>query len=520
MTTAIDAPPPRALESRDPNTGAVWREFEPASRADIEAAVAAARKAQAIWGEVPLRDRAAALGRVRREIYARRELLASTLERESGKPPFEALFEVIVAADSAAWAASHAPRALRPRRFQPRHAAMLRKTVEIRWEPYGVVGVIAPWNYPLLLAGAPLFASLVAGNAVVLKPSEMTPSCGIELAEAIRAAGLPSGLVQCVLGGGATGSQLIESGIDRLFFTGSEATGRKVAAACGERLIPVSLELGGSDPAIVLEDADPATAAAGIVWGRFSNAGQTCVATKRVFAVDSIHDRLVEELVRAVAALRIGGGSDRDVSPLIRTSQSELLAAQRRDALDRGARSAIRTEPRVPSASAAAAEILVDVNPSMRVMREETFGPLLPVVRVRSAEEAVEMANATTYGLSASIWTGDRRRGLELARRVHAGTVMVNDVISEAAMADVPHGGVKASGIGRMHGLMGLTEAAQSKAIVIDRFSRWPQAWWFPYTDRMMDGLRAFVDFLHGQGLVSRAVAGVKAARLLYFGKK
>ena len=520
MTIIEPLPAARSVESRNPNTGAVWRQFEPATRGEVAAAVAAARNAQIRWREVPIRERAAALGRIRREIYARRESLAATLERENGKPPFEALFEVLVIADSAAWTAAHASHALRPRRFQPRHVAMLRKKVEIRWEPYGVVGVIAPWNYPLLVSAAPIFASLVAGNGVVLKPSEMTSSCGLELVETIRASGIPAGLVQCVAGDGTTGRHLIESGIDRLFFTGSEATGRHVAAACGERLIPFSLELGGSDPAIVLEDADPATAAAGIVWGRFSNAGQACVAAKRVFAVDSIHDRLVEELTRAVAALRVGGGPDRDVSPLIRPAQSDTLEAQRRDAIEKGARSVVRNEPRSPSDFAAPAEILVDVDERMRVMREETFGPLLPVVRVRSADEAVERANATSYGLSASIWTGDARRGLELARRIQAGTVMVNDVVVEAGMADVPHGGVKASGSGRIHGLIGLTDAAQSKTIVVDRFSRWRQAWWFPYTDRMMDGLRAFFHFLHGRGIVSRAIAGIQATRLLYFGKR
>lgn len=520
MTTMEIPSAVRPVESRDPNTGTVWRSFDPVSRGEVVGAVCAARAAQRAWREVPIRDRAAAMNRVRREIYARRESIASILERETGKPAFEALFEVMIIADSAAWAAAQGPRALRARRFQSRQVATLRKTVEIRWEPFGVVGVIAPWNYPLLLAGSPMFAAIVAGNGVVLKPSEMTPSCGIALVEAIRAAGIPSDLVQCIQGDGAAGRHLIESGIDRLFFTGSEATGRKVAAACGERLIPFSLELGGSDAAIVLDDADPVTAAAGIVWGRFSNAGQTCVAPKRVFAVDSIYDRLVEELARAVAALRVGGGPDRDVAPLIRPSQAATLAGQRRDAMERGARALVRNDPRSPSDSAAPAEILVDVDERMRIMREETFGPLLPVMRVRSADEAVEKANASPFGLSASIWTGNTRRGIELARRIEAGTVMVNDVVAEAAMTEVPHGGVKASGIGRMHGLVGLTDVAQPKTIVVDRFSRWRQAWWFPYTDRMTEGISAFFHFMHGRGFWSRIAAGIKAVRLLYLIRK
>ncbi|HEY0590879.1 MAG TPA: aldehyde dehydrogenase family protein, partial [Thermoanaerobaculia bacterium] len=467
----------------------------------------------------PLRERARAIDRVRREIYARRDLLATTLQREIGKPAFDALFEVLITADSANYAARQAPRAFRTRSFQPWYPAMLRKRVEIHWEPYGVVGVIAPWNYPYLLAGTPTFSALVAGNAVVLKPSEMAPSCGAVLVEAVRAAGIPADLIHCIQGDGTTGRLLIESGIDRLFFTGSEATGRKVAAACGERLIPVSLELGGSDPAIVLEDADPATAAAGIVWGRFANAGQTCAAPKRVFAVGTIYDRLVEELKRAVEPLRVGG-PDREVAPLIRPSQADALASQRRDALERGARTLAKADPRVTLPSSAAAEILVDVDDRMRVMREETFGPLLPVVRVASVEEAIAKANASPFGLSASIWTSHPSRGVAIARRLEAGTVMVNDVVAEAAMADVPHGGFKSSGIGRMHGIIGLTEAAQPKTVIIDRFHRWRQAWWFPYTDRMLAGMGYFFDFLHGRGVVKRAIAGTKATWLLYVGKK
>ncbi|MGA7615074.1 MAG: aldehyde dehydrogenase family protein, partial [Thermoanaerobaculia bacterium] len=283
----------RPVESRDPNSGEVWRQFEHASPEAIVTAVKTAGEAQRAWGAIPLRERAAAVGRVRREIYERRHAIASVLSRETGKPPFEAIFETLLVADTAAWAAREGARLLRPVRRRSRQIATLRKSIETQWEPFGVVAVISPWNYPLLLAAGSLLPSLVAGNAVILKPSEMTPTCAEALVEAVRATGIPEGLVQWLPGDGETGRALIEGGVNRVFFTGSEATGRKVAAACGERLIPCSLELGGSDPALVLDDADIPTAAAGIAWGRFSNAGQTCIAPKRVFVVDSIYDRFV-----------------------------------------------------------------------------------------------------------------------------------------------------------------------------------------------------------------------------------
>lgn len=516
MSTVIEASLP--AESLDPATGEVRQRFEPASAERVAAAVRAARDAQRSWAKIPIRRRAAVVGRIRHEVHDRRESLAGVLEHEIGKPAFEALFEVMLVADTAAWVQKNAPRLLCARRTASHTLTWLRKSIEVRWEPYGVVGIIAPWNYPLMIISGTLLPALAAGNAVVLKPSELAPGSAEALLDALRAAGVPDDLVQCVQGPGEVGQHLLNSGIDRLFFTGSEATGRKVAAVCGEHLIPCSLELGGSDPAIVLEDADPAHAAAGIVWGRCSNAGQTCVAAKRVFVLAPIHDRFVAELSRAVSSLRVGCGPDRDVGPLIRPQQTRRLTEQRDDALRRGARLVASAEPEAPSDFAVPAQVLLDVHDGMRVMREETFGPLLPVVRVESVEEAIARANATAFGLSASVWTADRRRGLDVARRLDVGTVMINDVLVEAAMLEVAHGGVKSSGAGWLHGEPGMREVARQKTIVIDRFSAWRQLWWFPYSRRMHDGVAAFFTMAHGRGFLSRTRAGLRSIRLMYFG--
>lgn len=505
----------RLVQSIDPNTGEVWGEFDSTTATEVRAAVVAAGEAQTRWREEPISERARALLRFRDALYERREEVADVIERETGKPRPESLLEILGVADAAAHAARHARRVLRPERFRSRNVAALRKTIELRREPWGVVGVIAPWNYPLLLAASPMITGLVAGNAVVLKPSEYTPATGLLLGDLFRQAGLDPRLVAVLTGDGSTGAALCEAGVDRIVFTGSAATGRKIAELCGRQLIPFQLELGGSDPAIVLEDADIRTAAAGIMWGRFSNAGQTCTAAKRVFVVDSVHDQLVEELKRRLARLRTVG-AEREMGAVIRPEQRELLERIRDEAIGGGAR-VVFEGARPEAACAVAPTLMIDLPPAARALREETFGPILPVIRVPSAAEAVRLANQSEFGLSASVWTRDLRRGREVARALQTGTVMINDVIVVAGMAEVPHGGVKASGIGRMHGIEGIRESTRVKTIVEDPFGRWQQVWWFPYTPALREGIDRYLTFVHGRGLWKRIVSGLKAVRLLYF---
>jgi succinate-semialdehyde dehydrogenase/glutarate-semialdehyde dehydrogenase len=362
--------------------------------------------------------------------------MAEIILRETGKPAAEALTtEVLVVLDLARYYAAHAPKLLADEHFTPSNIALWRKRVTIRHEPHGVVGVIAPWNYPLMLAAGVILAALVARNAVLFKPSEYSPTTGVLIGELIAEAGFPEGLTHVLTGDGATGAAIIEAGVDKVFFIGSVATGRKVAAACAERLIPCVLELGGSDPAIVLEDADLATAASGIAWGRFSNAGQTCVAPKRVFVINDVYDRFVEQLATTVRALRVGPGSrlESDVGPLIRPSQVRQLESQLHDALALGARTVAGSERVLPDqGDFFPPTVLVDVTPAMRVVREETFGPIILVTRVSDADDAVRQANESSFGLSASVWSRDLRRAREVARRLDAGTVVINDAIVAA----------------------------------------------------------------------------------------
>jgi succinate-semialdehyde dehydrogenase/glutarate-semialdehyde dehydrogenase len=512
-------PSSRPVESRDPATGEVWRRFEAASVDEVAGAVAEARRAQRAWAATPVRQRARVLERFRRALFRRRGEAAALITRENGKAPESALSgEVLATLEFARFYAREAPARLAPPRwFTPRSLVMVRKRVRIEHEPFGVIGIISPWNYPLLLAAGGVLPALVAGNAVVLKPSEFTPSSGALLAELFEEAGLPDGLLHVVHGDGRVGAALIAHGVDKVVFTGSGATGKKVAVACAERMIPCTLELGGSDPAIVLDDADPRLSAAGIVWGRFSNAGQTCTAPKRVYAVGAVYEPLLRELATAVSRLRVGaGGSGAEVGPLIRPSQAAELAAQLGDALARGAR-VVATAP-VPASSPdvayAAPTLLADVPPDARVLHEETFGPVLPVVRVRDVDEAVRLANASEFGLSASVWSASRARALEVARRVEAGSVAINDTAVVAAMADVPHGGVKGSGTGRAHGVAGLMECVRTRTVVADRLPGQPQSWWFGAPGGGYARLDGAVEAVHGRGVGGRLRGALRAAGL------
>jgi len=512
MTEATIAP--RPVESRNPATGEVWARYEPATAIEVRSAVKTAREAQIAWAARPAGERAAVMRRFRRLVAKRRDDVAGILARENGKPDAEGLMEVIGTADYAAFYAKEAVRSLSSVSYRPSNLGLWRKRVYLEHEPYGVIGAIAPWNFPFLMAAGIAVPALVSGNAVVLKPSEFTPASALLLAELLHQSGVPSDVLHVALGDGSTGAALIESDIDKIFFIGSEATGRKIVKRAGERMLPYVLELGGSDPAIVLEDADLEVAARGIAWGRFTNAGQTCVAPKRIFVVEPVYDAFVEAVSNAVKRLRVG--REGDVGPLIRPSQVDRLDAQYRDALERGARVAARSEVSPSEGDFFPPTVLVDVDDAMKVMTEETFGPLLPIVKVRDENEAIERANATMFGLSGSVWSRDVGRARRVAQRLEAGTVTINDSVIVPAIANVPHGGVKSSGSGRMHGAVGLLEFVRTKAIVADPWPGWREVYWHEYSTRSAGGLDDVIEFLHGTGPLRRIRAGLSALWRLY----
>jgi succinate-semialdehyde dehydrogenase/glutarate-semialdehyde dehydrogenase len=488
-----------------------------ADAAAVQAAVARARTAQPAWAAVPALVRADVIRLFAQKLLARRDEAARIIARENGKPIGEALgVDVGVTLGLADYFVVAAPRFLRARWRRSRMLAAWRKRVTLVHEPYGVVGVISPWNYPMFLPLSSALPALLCGNAVVNKPSEWTPGIAELVKECLHESGVPLDVYQVVHGAGATGAALCEE-VDKIFFTGSEATGRKVALACARRLIPCALELGGSDPAIVLADANLAHAASGIAWARFTNAGQTCVAAKRVFVEASVHDEFLRLLADAVRQLRVGPGTDdaTDIGPMIRPEQRAAIAGQHADAMARGAREVLRLE--VPAGEGYfPPTILTDVPADSRAMREETFGPLLPVTKVRDVDEAIARANDTTQGLSASVWTSDVNRGVAVAQRLQAGSVLINDACTSAGISDVPHGGFKASGLGKVHGDLGLHECVRTKAIVVDWFQAWRQPWWFGYGPEHRAEIDAFLRAAHGTSLLDRVRALPKVLRLVF----
>jgi succinate-semialdehyde dehydrogenase/glutarate-semialdehyde dehydrogenase len=472
------------------------------SGTEVRAAVERVRAVQRGWGTLAPQDRARRMEPLLTVMRDRAEEIADVIQAETGKPRGEALAEVAVCLDLIRYYRRNASRILRTRRVPT--AWMFWKSGRFTWEPFGVVGVIAPWNYPLILSLDPTVTALFAGNGVVLKPSEYTPFTGLFVAELCRDAGLPEGLVEVVTGDGPTGAALVESGVDKVHFTGSTATGRRVMGMAARSLTPVTMELGGKDPAIVLEDADLERAARGIVFGGFYNAGQTCVSTERVYVVETVFEPFVRRVVELTRQLRTGAGpgADRDVGPMAHEAQAGIVETHIRDAVARGARVVIGGERSDPTSPFIEPTVLVDIAPGSKVLEEETFGPVLAIVRVRDEQEAIDRANEGSYGLYASVWTRRTERGRRVAGRLRAGGVSVNDTLSHYAMPALPLGGVGDSGFGRTRGEEGLLQMSRSRSLFVDRLGLRKELWWYPYSDF---DLRVFRSLIAWRGTLGPA---------------
>jgi succinate-semialdehyde dehydrogenase/glutarate-semialdehyde dehydrogenase len=509
----------RKISSVNPATGKVLRELECASAEEVLAAVARARAAQAAWAEVGVRNRIAVLREFQHKLQERKSEIAEAISREAGKPVAEALTtEVLVVLDAARFLIDHAYGLLRDEPLPHGNFATKLKRGRLVREPYGVVGIISPWNYPFSIPATETLTALVAGNAVVLKPSEFTSLVALELKSLLHAAGVPEGIFQVVVGDGATGAALIDAQIDKLVFTGSVATGKRIAAAAAERLLPVVLELGGKDPMLVLDDADVDVASSAAVWGAFVNAGQTCLSVERCYVHRSLYEAFLKACAAKTKKLRVGPGLDRetDVGPMIHEGQLRLVEAHVEDAIARGAR-VLAGGSRSPELGPNfyQSTVLADVTHEMRIMREETFGPVLPVAAFDSDEEAVRLANDSDFGLAACVWTSDDARGERLARRIQAGTVMVNDVISCFGISEAPHGGVKSSGIGRTHGRFGLEEMVRLKYLDIDLMRSMKKVWWYGYGASFARQMAGFLDMQFARGLGARLRGAWRAAGVM-----
>jgi len=511
--------PVRRIVSVNPATGEVLRELACAGEADVFAAVARARAVQPAWAELGLRHRIAVLRKFQDKLHARKSEFAEAITREVGKPLVESLVtEVLVVLDAARFLIDHAWRFLRDEPVPHGNLATKLKSGWLLREPHGVIGIISPWNYPFSIPATETLAALVAGNAVVLKPSELTPLVALELASLLHASGVPEEVFQVVVGDGPTGAALLRSPIDKLVFTGSVATGKRIAAAAAERLLPVVLELGGKDPMLVLDDANVDVASSAAVWGAFVNAGQACLSVERGYVHRSLYESFAQACAQKTKQLRIGNGMhpNTDVGPMIREQQVQIVESHVEDAKARGAR-VLAGGKRLPELGVNfyAPTVLADVTHDMRIMREETFGPVLPLMAFDNDDEAVRMANDSEYGLAASVWTRDSKRGERLARRIHAGTVMVNDVISCFGISEAPHGGVKASGLGRTHGRFGLEEMVRLKYLDVDRMPGMKKVWWHGYGESFRRQMEGFLDMQFARGLGMRVRGAFRAAGVL-----
>lgn len=487
------------------------------SPVEISWAVERAHAAQEGWAATPVAERLKLIRGFQQLLCEQKETVAAIITREAGKPLAESMStEILVVLDAAQYLLKNAPEFLRPEPVPHSNPAMKLKKGTLLREPYGVIGIISPWNYPFSLPSVQTLAALATGNAVVLKPSEFTPFSSLELQRLLREAGLTPDLMQVVTGDGAAGLALLQSKIDKMVFTGSVATGKKVAQAAATRLLPVVLELGGKDPMIVLEDADVNVASSAAVWGAFMNSGQTCLSVERCYVHESIYEQFLQTCVAKTAKLRQGPGDNgtSDIGPMIHERQLQTVERHVQDALAHGARLLAGGKRATQlGRNFFSPTILADVTQEMEIMREETFGPVLPVRSFKTENEAVALANDSEFGLAASVWTRDKSRGEAVARRIQAGTVMVNDVVACFGISEAPHGGVKASGIGRTHGRFGLEEMVWPKYVDSDRMPGMKKLWWYGYGSTFQQQMSGFIELLFAKNLTKRIRGALKSAQ-------
>jgi acyl-CoA reductase-like NAD-dependent aldehyde dehydrogenase len=500
--SAAPATDEQAFEVRNPATGETIRTLSVDSPERVREVVARVRSNQAEWEALGNKVRHRHLARLRDWLIDNYDLVADTMQSETGKVRADAAAEPAFLADLINFYGSRAGKYIGDEKVRPHSALAAGKKLRIQYRPYPVVGIISPWNFPLMLSLGDAIPALQAGAAVVIKPSEFTPLGLIEVVEAWKNELGGPDVLDCVQGTGETGGALIDEA-DFIQFTGSDRTGRKVMARAAETLTPVSLELGGKDPMIVLRDANVERAANAAAWGAMANSGQICMSVERIYVEEPVYDEFVAKLTDEVQGLRQGfDGSEyeKDVGAMTSPNQTAIVEEHVSDALSSGAR-ALTGGSRVDGpGDYYEPTVLVDVDHSMKVMRDETFGPVVGVMKVRDEEEAVRLANDTRYGLSGSVF-GGKRHAEQVARRVECGAINVNDVLTNYLSPNVPMGGWKESGIGFRHGEYGIKKFCRPESIVISRFAGKREPYWYPYTPQRRNLLRRASNLVNARGL-------------------
>ncbi|GAA4677409.1 aldehyde dehydrogenase family protein [Nocardioides nanhaiensis] len=493
-TTGGPSEQQETFDSLSPITGDVVGTHPVHDEAAVRSAVARAREEAAWWGGLTFERRAELLSTWKSVITRRVAQLADLMHRETGKPHGDALLEAALAIDHLAWAASNAAKTLRRRRM-PSGLLMANQAATLEYKPLGVVGVIGPWNYPVFTPMGSIGYALAAGNAVVFKPSEYTPGVGEWLARTFsEAVGRP--VLQVVTGLGDTGAALCRAGVDKVAFTGSTATGKRVMAACAETLTPVVIEAGGKDAVIVDVDADLEAAAEAVLWGACANAGQTCTGVERVYVHERVYDRFLGELTAQARLLRADETAGAQLGPITMPKQLDVIRGHITDALGRGGRALVGGADAVGERFVQPT-VLVDVPEDSEAVQEETFGPTVTVTKVRDMDEAIARTNGTRYGLGSTVFS--KGQGPEIAERIRSGMTAINGVISFAAIPSLPFGGVGDSGFGRIHGADGLKEFTYAKAVARQRFKPVMPLTSFRRTEKHEQQLAAMITMLHGR---------------------
>ena len=502
-TTTQNGASPGELESFNPATGARIGAVATVTPDQVQRVVDDVAEVQPFWAQLSLSERAAYLRRAAQVLLDHSDEIAELITTEQGKPRVESYtMEVLPTVDLLHWCADNGPKILAQEPVRYPQIMMKQKKSAFSYEPIGVVGVIAPWNYPWSIPFGEVAIALMAGNGVVLKPASLTPLIGQRIQETFERAGLPQGLVQTVHGGGAVGQALVESSAGKIFFTGSVEVGRGVGEECARRLKGSVLELGGKDPQIVCADANLANAISGAVWGGFANAGQTCSGIERVYVVDEVADRFIDGVVRKASALTVGSPADwnTEIGPMVSREQYDLVCELVDDAIAAGAKRLCGGPVEIPGmeGSFIAPTVLTEVTHDMRIMREEIFGPVLPIVRVPGEEKAIELANDSQFGLGASVWTLDRDKGERIAHQIEAGMVWINDHSYTHGTCQCAWGGVKESGVGRSHSKFGFYECVNIKMLSWEP-SRMADTWWQPYDEVLGTAVRASMRLIYGR---------------------
>ena len=485
---------------RNPATLEFVGELPIASLADVAAATARARRAQGEWQAKSFKDRAKVLRRFRDLLIDEQDRLADIVTSETGKPRGDVFGnELFYVCDAIGFWTKNAERWLKERKIRP-HLLKLKRVLST-YQPLGVVGIISPWNFPLVLTAGDAVPALMAGNAVIIKPSELTPFTALFVAELAQRTALPNNLLQVVIGGAETGEALIGN-VDMISFTGSVAVGKHVMRCAADRLIPISLELGGKDPMIVLNDADLERAANACVWGALMNCGQVCTSIERVYVEEQVYQKFVEKVVERVGQLRQGRSDDEvELGSMSSEEQLKKVIAQVDDAVTKGAKVLMggRTNPSFPG-HYYEPTILINVTQDMSIIQDETFGPVIPIMKVNNADEALSLANDSRYGLDAIVFSRDRAKARQIAQRLYTGTVCINDGLVNYIIPEAPMGGVKESGFSRRHGREGIRKYCYQKTIVIDRFGMKNEMPWFPSSRKKTAQMRRMISLLWRSG--------------------